>query len=453
MNEQTKVQKIYEKLKRRIEIGELASGDRLPSIRQAAEDFGVSKGTVEIAYTQLELEGYVSAAARSGYYVREIDFLDFGAPEMEGRRKGGYKLSYETELRPVGHLRASDGICAEDFDYRSWRKEICRILDYRSERLSMVPEIRGESELRAQIARFVSMHRDVFCMPEQVVIASGTQILLSMLAARFRELGITRIAFEHPGFRKGAQVFEAGGIELSEVSVGADGICVEELRRSGAKVVYVSPAHQFPSGAVMSIANRMKLLKWAEEVDGMILEDDYDGILRYAGSPIPALQGLSRRDDVIYLGSFSKLLSPSIRISFMVLPRGWDGSDLPLYNQSASKLDQLALAAWMADGTMDRHLRRLRKAYKQKAIRIVRTVEEYSGGRISPEAWESGTYLVLRLRGIAEDPFAKVCSELGLSVQRLDPRRWILSYSGIEEGRVEELMRCLCEGAVTGGGD
>jgi GntR family transcriptional regulator/MocR family aminotransferase len=252
----------------------------------------------------------------------------------------------------------------ESFDFQLWKKYINKALRYNDVYLSYGSCL-GEYILRREIARYIGHSRGVICSPDQVIVGAGVQAVLNILCAVLKPK-YDSIVFEEPGFTKGQYVFKDHGFKIVPVSVEDDGINVRHLAGNGGKVVYVSPSHQYPTGSVMSINKRTQLLNWANASNGIIIEDDYDSELRYFGRPIPSLQGLNKGNGIVYLGSFSKIMLPSIRISFMVLPVNLleETADiLNRYNQTSSKIEQVALALFMKEGLLEKHIRKLRKIY------------------------------------------------------------------------------------------
>lgn len=435
---------LYERLKEDILKGILKKGEKLPSVRSVSSSLGVSKVTVENAYTQLQLEGFVESVPKSGYYVQDIEstLMDFSE----------IPLRFDTEEKKTEEIpqdRASDGA----FNFQEWKKALNHVLEYQSEALLSVGDIQGEYELRYEIAKFISQSRGVRAEPSQVVVGAGIQVLFSLLAS-FLRTSMKEIAFEYPGFSKGMYVFEDHGYETLKIPIEEDGLIIEELEKSKAKIVYVSPSHQYPTGSVMPIRKRMQLLGWAEREKGYIIEDDYDSILRYEGYPVPALQGISKSDRVIYAGSFSKLLIPSLRISFLILPRELlSGFQMvrSRYSQSVSKTEQLALAEYMRDGSFERHLRRIRILYKKKNQILLEAFRKYPSHYFELVGKESGLHVVLSFaKEVSIPEMVRLAQKEGIALEGVEEyqenRILVFSYSGVRdeemEGVVRKLVRC-----------
>jgi len=433
---------LYEAIKSEIESGRLSKNEKLPSVRQLIGLLGVSKATVENAYQQLMVEGYIESRNKSGYYVGDFEF---GLMTQK---------AYSPNPNPLKASRPkrfnTDDAEESAFQFGEWKKAVNRVLEYETKTLLSYGEVQGESALRHEIAQFVHQSRGVKCTPDQIVIGAGIQYLFSMIAICFRNT-TQKMAFEYPGFTKGMFVFEDLGYEMARIPVEKDGINVTALEDSGAKMVYVSPSHQYPTGSIMTIKKRLQLLEWARKNDGLIIEDDYDSLLRYEGYPVPALQGLGEGAHVIYMGSFSKLLMPALRISFMILPKQLMERFavlLPRYSQSVSKIDQLALAHYMAEGAFERHIRRIKKIYGRKNQLLVEAFKTIPHPGIALVGSSSGLHVTLSfdaridLKGVTYE-----CAELGIVLESVAGeqlgRYVVFSYSGIPDHEMEMVVEKL----------
>jgi len=359
---------LYDYIKKEIEGGNLENGEKLPSVRAVTKTLSISKATVENAYNQLVLEGYIESKVKSGYYV-----LGFNASELGHFKRVQITQSNREAIIEIEKPFNTDGTEESAFNFIEWKKAVNRVLEYEKKALLSYGDAKGEYCLRQEIASFVHQSRGGVCKPEQVVIGAGIQYLFGLIASTFKnEYG--SIAFEYPGFSKGMVIFEDYGYEMVKIPLEKDGIDMKTLEKSQANIVYVSPSHQYPTGNVMAIKKRLQLLDWAKKNNAYIIEDDYDSLLRYEGYPVPALQGLNEGENVIYVGSFSKLLIPALRISFMILPESLMAKFemvLPRYSQSVSKIEQLALENFMREGAFERHIRRIKKIYGRKNALLI----------------------------------------------------------------------------------
>ena len=438
---------LYQYIKEEIISGRLRAGERLPSIRKAAADGGLSVTTVGLAYEQLETEGYVVSRPQSGFYVSTI-------PEL---KETGGKVPEQPPEQPeqTAEQKANFLYDPDSFDFRTWKKCISRVYSECTHELFSKSEAQGEAALRREIARYVYSSRGVHASPEQVVIAAGTQQLVSHLCRILKIAGIEHISVEKPGYDPVRRMFRDNGFSLADIPVKTDGIETDLLPANLPSAVYVCPANQFPTGAVMSAAKRYAILEWAKKNHSYIIEDDYDSPLRYFGRPIPALQGLDREERVVYLGSFSSTLFPAIRISYMVLPapllsifRSFrDG-----YTQTCSKTEQLALAFFMEEGAYESNIRKLRTLYARKLQTALRAFRRYGSSHVVPYDTKSGVILVICVKGITDaDALCRQGAEMGIRIAPFpegsdpeDGQRFIIYYNQIPMEMLEARIRALC---------
>lgn len=382
---------LYTRIKAAVEQGDLPKGEKLPSIRKLAEDLHLSRTTVENAYQQLCVEGYIRSSPQRGYFV------------LEAARSGGRWNQADTmpaaERGQSPELRynlGSDCVDSEHADLRLWRKHIKDVLG-RQDILSTYGDHQGERELREALAAYSHGARGVLTRPESVVIGAGTQPLLYLLCGLLS--GTDRcIGVEAPGFQQAEQVFADCGIKVIRLPVDEEGVDPAALEESGVSSLLVSPS-RLKAGTI-PMGRRIRLLEWAEQTGGLLIEDDYNGELRYSARPIPAMQSLNHRV-VVYIGSFSKLLLPSVRIGYMVLPQ-------PLleryrqrakrYNQTASKIEQLALARYIREGQLERQLRRLRKLYAAKSAKLREALKTALGDLVEIRLQETTLCLAVTLK-------------------------------------------------------
>lgn len=344
MSGRTLYMQIYDYYKSLIESGDIKEGERLPSICRCAEERGVSKTTVEQAYMCLCDDGYVVPKRQSGYYVS---------------KRGGNTVfedsvsEEKSEKNAVKYDFSSSGVDAESFDLSLWRRYMKSALR-RNEELLFYGEPQGEYELRKEIAAYVRQSRNCVCSERNIVIGAGVQTLLHILCPLIGR-GKT-VYFENAAYMQGKAVFSDYGFKISD-----------SREKSG--VLYVSPSHSSAWGGTMSVAERFELTDYAKKSGKLIIEDDYASEFRYFNRPTPSLQGLDGGQNTVYLGTFSKLLLPSIRISFMILPKSLMKKyeeRRRLYSQTVSKADQIALCSYIRDGHLAAGIRKSRKLYAQK---------------------------------------------------------------------------------------
>jgi len=434
-----KYMQLYQRLKEDMLKGRMKKGEKLPSVRSVASSLGVSKITVENAYNQLLVEGFVESVPKSGYFVQDLE-----STAMIFGEELPHSIEEEEPFQEV----VTDGASEGTFHFQEWKKAINGVLEYEQEALLSAGDCQGEYALRYEIAKFIYQSRGVRAKPSQVVVGAGIQVLFSLLAAFLRQK-TKEIAFEYPGFSKGMYIFEDHGYDTMKIPIDEEGLVLKELEESSAKIVYVSPSHQYPTGSVMPIKKRMQLLSWAERVDGYIIEDDYDSMLRYEGYPVPALQGISTSDRVIYAGSFSKLLLPSLRISFIILPKALLPSFHEVrnrYSQSVSKIEQLALASYMKEGSFLRHLRRIRMLYGKKNQLLVDAFKKNPTKDFQLVGKESGLHVVLSFAPkIQLEKMVQIAREEGILLEGVeeypDNRILVFPYSGISDDQMEDVVK------------
>ncbi len=382
--EHLKYLKMYEYYKDLIQSGRLAAGEKLPSIRNGAQQFRLSRTTVEAAYLLLAAEGYVTSRPQSGYYVS-----GFGLP---GKGSDPVRAEAEKKRLPVRYDFASAGVDRESFQFALWRRYIKSALR-QDERLLSYGEPQGERDLREELSVWVSRHRNVVCTPDSIVVGAGVQSLLHILCPLIRER--QEVVFFNSTYRQGRQVFEDHGMQTRPYAA-----VLQEGWRKG-EVCYLAPSQMTAWGDVMRMGERTKLLEEAGKRDLLIVEDDYNSEFRYYNRPTPSLQGLSGGHGVVYVGSFSRLLLPSIRLSYMVLPPELLGAyreRAAFYNQTASKAEQIALCQFIRDGHLERQLRKAKKLYASKAQLLAEQIGNVFGDRAVPQLGGAGFLVLVELK-------------------------------------------------------
>lgn len=348
---------LYEALKSDITT-RLEVGSKLPSIRKVAQEYRISKNTVESAYGQLYAEGYIESRPKSGYYVADARHEPFEVPPVP-----------ETDEEPAPSYRYDffpARLDKKSFPTKLWKRLFSKAVDDTLD-FGGYSHGQGEPGLRREIAKYLRESRAVNCTPDQIVVGGAFMDSMAMIADLLQP-HTKHFAIEHPGYHIARKVFERFGYEVSKIAVGDEGIDVDALAASGARAVYITPSHQYPTGIAMPVSNRLKLLAWSKKTDGYIIEDDYDSELTYRSRPVPSLQGLDSDDRVIYIGTFSKALSPSLRVGYIVLPRRL----LPEYRSFHGHFSrvplmiQKTLELFMKEGHWERHLRRVRNRNRKK---------------------------------------------------------------------------------------
>lgn len=350
---------LFSELKNDI-ISNLNVGDKLPSIRKMVSLYNISKTTVESAYSQLYAEGYVASYPKSGYFVSDIIYKEFKTKSIQNAADIKQKYEYCYDFSPAR-------LHKDTFPKKTFKRVMNKAIDENLD-FGKYNDGQGEEGLRKEIVKYLQTSRGVNAHYDQVVITSGFSDSLSIVTRLFQN-DINDFAIENPGYRIARIVFSSYGYKVHPIDVNSDGIDIAKLYHSKARIVYLTPSHQYPKGVTIPIKNRLKLIEWANEVDGYILEDDYDSELNYINKPIPSLQGLDKNGRVIYLGTFSKSLSPAMRLSYIVLPIKEAKAFQKFFDITFSKVSlpiQKAMELFLKEGYYDRHLRKIRTLNKRK---------------------------------------------------------------------------------------
>lgn len=404
-SQSTRYMQVYDYYKDLIVTGRLMPGTKMPSIRRCAIQLGLSRTTIETAYLCLAADGYIISRPQSGYYVtgRTVKTTSlYGKNTATTTSASADKILYNF---------TSNNVDADSFDFNLWRRYIKSTLR-QDKRMLTYGEPQGEYELREVICRYVVNKRNAVCRPENIVIGAGSQALMNLLCPLIRDR--KNVCFHDARFEQGMVIFEDYGFQITQDEKLAD-------------VLYMAPSHMSSLGDVMSVEKRLALLKDCSAHNRLIIEDDYDNEFRYFSKPIPCLQGLAGGDNVVYLSTFSKLLLPSIRLSFMILPDAL----LPLYekkkalyNQTASKSEQLALCQFLRDGHLDSQIRKLKRLYSNKAKTLYTLLEEAFGNQAEVYMGESVFLVHLKLRcGMTGKELRDKAKERGLLVFHKDSEK------------------------------
>lgn len=376
-------EKIYEYIKNEIAEGKIRKGEKLPSTRLMARNLAVSRSTVEMAYDQLLAEGYIKAEPCRGFFVCDItELYSLGelpvckAPEGLPGHGGREELpGYEGTANLPGNGMTSGmpvvdfspyAIDTGNFPYNIWRKISRNVLLDDREELLLAGDGRGGYELRSAIAGYLHHARGVNCRVSDIILGAGNEyleILLTQLLGRDKT-----ILMENPGYPQAYRTFCNMGYTVRTIEAGEQGLDEAQVRSADPELVYMMPSHQFPMGTIMPLKQRLALLKWSsEKEERYLIEDDHDSEYRYRGKPIPSLQSVDRFGKVIYLGTFSKSIAPSLRISYMVLPPQLMEKyqrECGFYSTTVPRMQQEILEAFIREGHFERHLNKMRGVYR-----------------------------------------------------------------------------------------
>ena len=393
-------EQLYRCVKEDILSGRLAAGEKLPSKRALASHLEISVITVKNAYEQLMAEGYLSGVEKRGYFVSSV------LPPVTAAPPAPQETAAEPEERQWFLDLVTNSIDAEDFPFTVWARLMRQTILERGTGLLHSTPPQGAWALRRAIAAHLRQFRGMDTGAEQIIVGAGTEVLYTLLVQLF---GRERIyGVEDPGYGKIARIYRSNGAAVAAIPLDDAGLSAEELRRSGADVVHISPSHHYPTGRVMPITRRQELLHWAQErPERIILEDDYDSEFRFVGRPIPTLFSIDGGEQVVYLNTFSKTIAPSIRISFMVLPRHLLADfqeKLGFYACTVSAFEQYTLASFLSGGYYEKHLSRMRKHYRQKRDAVIGAVRQSPlADRATITEEDAGLHFLLRLDGAPPD--------------------------------------------------
>lgn len=481
---------LYEQIRAAILAGRLRPGDRLPATRDLALRLGIARNTVARAYGDLLAEGYLEGKVGSGTYVApELGEADRSrTPRLPAAGAATRSVSGWAS-RALREARTAPQGIALPYDFRPgtpdwdafprtlWLRLLGRALRCRAAELTRYGDPAGYYPLREAIARHLAVSRGVAASADQVVIVSGSQQTLDLLARLRVEPG-DAVAVEDPGYPEARRAFVAAAARVLAVPVDEEGLDVAALARQASasppRLVYVTPSHQFPTGATLSLGRRLALLEWSARHDTLVVEDDYDAEFRYTGRPVESLQGLDRAARVVYVGTFSTVLFPPFRVGYAVLP-----ADLVepfvqakwLADRQTATLEQLALADFLAEGHFERHLRRMRRLAAARRGALLAAVGEHLGGLVALSRAETGMHVMLTLQPGEAGPAAPAAeggtrlaapdqleaavtaraAERGVGVYPVGPCRArrperaaiVLGFAALPEARIREGVRRL----------
>ncbi len=436
---------IYRQLRERIIDGRLRSGERLPASRELADELAIARKTVTNVYDLLISEGFLDTRVGSGTFVADGISRDVESP----RTKSALSLS-ESWDRVAESLKVDRTEVTFDFNvgvpdvsrfpFAVWRS----ILGSRSRLLarnaSEYANPRGFAPLRAAITKYTGFTRAVRCDPSDVVITSGAQQGFDLISRVLIRPG-TVVAMEHPGYDRARLLFEMHGAKIAEVPVDDEGMIVDKLPPD-ARIVYVTPSHQFPLGVCMSLPRRLALLEWAAKRGAAIIEDDYDSEFRFAARPLDSLQSLDRHGVVLYVGTFSKVTFPAVRIGFVVAPDPVKSAIVAareLTDWHGSILMEATLARFIDEGHLARHIRKMRRIYAVRRMQLLKSIEEEMSDRVRVYPGMAGLHVGASLKtGITASDLAERAMTAGVRIMSVADDKFALGYGAIEHTDIAE---------------
>jgi GntR family transcriptional regulator/MocR family aminotransferase len=453
---------IYRQMRRAILDGRLRPGDALPPSRELARTLSVSRMTVTVAYDRLAGEGFVASRVGSGTFVGEH------AARVQGLAARGHgvlqpralwaEVPLPTLLVPPPPFDFRTGVPdAALFPHRAWRRRVARALRAEEVDAGRYADPAGHLGLREAIARHIGVSRGVEASPDDVTVTGGTQQALHLIARVLLEPG-DRVAVEDPGYAPARRVFETLGLRVAGVPVDGDGLVVDALPRR-VRLVYVTPSHQYPLGVTLSLARRQALLAWAARHQAAVVEDDYDSEFRFGGRPLEPLQTLDAAGRVVYVGSFSKTMLPTLRLGFLVTPpslRAAVHRARYVTDWHSPTLAQAALAAFLSEGAFARHVRRVSGAYRVRHQTLADGLARELGDHLEVVPSTTGLHLAALARGAAADRVAAIARRAAdrgvvfhplsrFAVGEHGRAGIVLGYGAIPTARIDEGLRRLRE--------
>lgn len=406
-------QQLYEYIKKEIQSRGIKSGAKLPSKRKLSAYLDISQNTVQAAYDQLIDEGYIYPIERKGFFVCQLDDIiqiesaavDVTLEMKESDERILYDFSYQ-------------GVDMQTFPFSTWRKLSRDAMHEYDDELLRLGDFQGHPDLRKSIASYLKQSRGVNCSADQIIISAGTEFLIQMLVQLFPHDVVYGI--ENPGYERLNLLFNSNRAKYKPINIDNEGVIPEDIVKKNVDIICITPSHQFPTGSIMPINRRVQVLNWAKDDNcRYIIEDDYDSEFKYSGRPIPALQGLDDQGRVIYIGAFSKSLTPAIRVSYMVLP----DKLMEKFRKKLSfvvcpvpTLEQKVLHRFIQDGYFERHLNRMKNIYRKKREILLRTLLPYKD-IIKVSGADAGLHLLLHVKnGMSEEDLVLAAREAGVKV-------------------------------------
>lgn len=438
---------LYKQIKEDIHNGKLKPHEKLPSKRTFAKHLNISTITIENAYAQLMAEGYIYSKPKSGFYVS-----DFIINEKKEQKYINYqssnKQSYIADF-------VSNEISVNNFPFSIWGKLTKETLLENPDLLMKRSPSIGLIELRKAIAAYLYQFRGMNIHPDQIIIGAGTEYLYGLL---IQLLGRNKIyALEDPGYQTIRKIYESYEVNIVTLPLDNDGINIDKLNKSNANILHISPSHHFPTGIVTPIKRRSEILKWASAQDNRyIIEDDYDSEFRLVGKPIPTLQSIDDEEKVIYMNTFSKSLTSTIRISYMVLPHHLMKKyqeQLSFYSCTVSNFEQLTLSKFIEKGYFERHINRMRNFYKTQRNQLIECILKHPhSNQIKIREENSGLHFLIEVNSnYTDEQIIQRGKEKGIrlaclsnyTIDNSDQNIITINYSKLEN--IEQAVHILFE--------
>ena len=475
---------LYKCIKKDIKKGTLGKNEKLPSKRSLAKNLGISVITVENAYAQLIAEGYIYSIAKKGYYVSDIkDTYDWDSDYEVNRHERGMSDNMKNSARQIEIVKekmrdrideefsvsydGSEGkyiadftknkMVSDMFPFTIWTKLIREVLSEQQNALMTNPPSGGAMELRRAIAKHLKEFRGMIVAPKQIIIGAGTEYLYGLI---IQLLGMDKkYGVEDPGYDKISKIYRCHGVKQDYIEMDEYGVIPSQVSEKKIDILHITPSHHFPTGIVMPISRRYELLGWANQDEKRyIIEDDYDSELRLNGQPIPALQSIDVSEKVIYINTFTKTLSSTVRISYMVLPEKLLEKfyrTLFFYSCTVSNFEQYTLAKFIDEGCFEKHINRMRKYYSEKKKKFLAAIKKSKLNKyVTVHEEDAGLQFLMEIKTkYTDEEFVKRANKLGIKMSPLSgfyhleenksERMFVMNYLGVEENNIEKVVEKL----------
>ena len=450
---------LYKCIKDDIVSGKIKTDEKLPSKRNMAKNHDISVITVENAYAQLLVEGYIRAVEKKGYFANEITNQISENQEVT-ENVSEYKINKPEKVKWIVDFN-SNHVRYDSFPFATWSKIMRQKLLDEENSFLMTPSRNGIWELRSAIAKHLREFRGLTVLADQIIVGAGTEYLSSLLIQLLgKEL---KYSVENPGYHKIAKIYRSMGACYEYIEIEEDGPKVEELEEKEINVIHCSPSHHYPTGIVMPISKRYELLGWVTKTkDRYIIEDEYDSELRLNGKPIPSLQSIDVSGKVIYMNTFSKTLCSTVRISYMVLPDELAERfyrELSFYSCTVSNFEQYTLAQFMNSGAFEKHINRLRNYYQQKRDRILEAfLQGVLKTKIKILEEDAGVHFLMKVdTNLSEEEFLDKMKSKGIKLAALSSyyhssekkkkyeNIYVMNYSFVDCEKMEYVAKMITQ--------
>lgn len=462
---------LYHCIKTDIINGVIPSGEKLPSKRSFAKNLGISTITVENAYEQLIAEGYIYSIAKKGYYVADITIIEALHPLQSLNKISDDNKCQSAMILDNGYLATQDSLMSNKIDLTSnktpaamfpfytWSKYLREVITNQSDALLQASPSGGIYDLRCAISHHLRDFRGMNINPEQIIIGAGTEYLYGLI---IQLLGRNyTFAMEEPCYSKIRKIYKSNDVICKSIIMDEQGVDIHALYKSEANIIHISPSHHFPTGIVTSIKRRYELLSWAmNDKDRYIIEDDYDSEFRLSGKPIPSLQSIDKTGRVIYINTFTKSLTPTIRISYMILPNNLlnlFNKKLGFYSCTVSNFEQYTLARFIETGHFEKHINRMRLYYRKQRNQFIDALEHSPiADKITIDKADSGIHFLMKIdTNLSDKQLIERAYKNGLKLSCLSDYYEnsiyakngiiVINYSALSSENINTTVKLLCK--------